>query len=89
MSPMALTCSTPRVRDARLVWLRSVFGSKKRAILRCLTGLHTTREQYGPLIERCGELAITVRGERASVRRRYERSECHGFGSESHTHDVE
>src|SRR5262245_33496695 len=41
-----------------------------------------------PPIERCGELASTVQGRRASVRRYYKRGECHGFGSESHTHDV-
>jgi len=86
---MALACFTPRVRDATLVWPRSVFGSKKRAILRCLIGLHATREQYGSPIKRCGELAITVRDVRALVRRHYTWGECHDFGSESHTRDVE
>ena len=58
---MAVACSTPRVRDATLVWPRFVFGSKKRAILRSLTSLHATREQYGRQLSAVGSLPARCR----------------------------
>jgi hypothetical protein len=43
---MAVAGATPRMRGAALVLPCSVFGSKKRAIVRQLIGVRAIREQY-------------------------------------------
>src|SRR5262245_51056656 len=87
---MTVAYTTPRVRSATLVLSRSVFGSKKCAMVRYLTGIRAMREQYRPLTERVREFSPLRRGaQEPPVRWPQEQGKRHDFGSEGHTHDTE